>query len=516
VVRVFAILVLLSFFPPELGWSQPAQNLPEEQDYAFCYGLYHDGKYPLAAQELSRFIEKYPQSPKRPDATYMSADCLFQMGQSALSLRRFAAFCKEFPASSLRDDALFRMGEICFQEADFGKATQHFTAVISEYPKEDLAGEAAYWIGESKFKSGDTPAAQRYYQLCYTRYPQCKLADYAVYAEGWAFEKAGEFEKAVESYRQLAARFPKSPLVATTAVRTGSCSIHLQRYQQAIDLLTSARHGVSSEDDLGEIDYLIGEAYLSTGDHLRALKQYERFLTIHKGHRLERDVRYSLGWTFLKEDNFTKAAEIFGTLANGSDDIAQAALFRQGVALNLNKHRADALQAFSAVVARWPKGAYADDALYQSGLIYFDRKEYDTALATFGRLIKDYPSGDRIGEGFWMAGESHLALEDYRAAREAFHKAISSRGVPDDVAANALFQEGWTLEKMKEYAGASSAFADFIRHYPHHKRIDEAYFWLGESCFLQDDLEQALGPYDKVVRDFPSSAHHGEALYGKG
>jgi TolA-binding protein len=515
VLRVFALFLALTFMSYAIGLCQPGQNLSEEQDYAFCYGLFKDGKYPLAMQELSRVLEKYPQSSKQPDAMYMSADCLFQLKQTDLSLLRFAAFCKAFPASSLRDDALFRMGEICFQRGDYAKSIQHFTAVIAGYPKEQLAGESAYWIGESKFKSGDTAGALRYYQLCYTQYPECTLADYAAYSEGWALEKNGDVRKAIERYKEFRTRFPKSELVATASVRLGSCYIHLQQYQQAVDLLMKARAEISSEDDIGEIDYLIGEAYLATGDHLRALKQYERFLTMHKGHRLERDVRYSLGWTYLKEDNYAKAADIFGALATGSDDIAQAALFRKGVALNLKGRTAEALRAFSGVVSRWPRGAYADDALYQSGLVHFDRKEFTNAAEAFNRLIRAYPDGDRIGEAYWMAGETHLTGGDYPAARDAFHRAVSAKGVPDDVAGNALFQEGWTLEKLKEYAKASSVFSSFVQQYPHHKRLDQAYFWLGESFFLQDNMERALAYYSKVVTDFPASSRYVDALYGK-
>jgi outer membrane protein assembly factor BamD len=40
--------------------------------------------------------------------------------------------------------------------------------------------------------------------------------------------------------------------------------------------------------------------------------------------------------------------------------------------------------------------------------------------------------------------------------------------------------------------------------YPEYSRLDEVYFYLGESHFLMNQVDQALPYFTKVVTDYPS------------
>jgi hypothetical protein len=63
---VLAFLVVTHSADGQTDPSQQTVVLAEEQDYAFAIGLYKDGVYQLAEEQLARFLRRYPSSLKKP------------------------------------------------------------------------------------------------------------------------------------------------------------------------------------------------------------------------------------------------------------------------------------------------------------------------------------------------------------------------------------------------------------------------------------------------------------------
>ena len=508
----FSIFILAC--AASIAFSQQIQSITEEQDYAFCYGLHKDGQYQLAYEELEKFLLKYPNSAKRADAYFLSGECLFALNQFTGATQRYESFLTNFPNSLLADDALFRLGEIAYTSKNYQNAATTFKRVLDKYSDSDLAGEAAYWIGESSFKLNEFRDALKFYQVSYELYPNNRLASYALYSVGWTHEQTKEYKKALESFQQLPAKFPQSELTSSARVRVGECYYHLKDYRKAIEYLTLSRPQITQENELAEADYLIGESYYNVEDYLNALFKYEDFLKNHKGHRLEREVKYSLGWTYLQEKNYEKPAALFDELAQGTDELAHASLFRKGIAQKLGGQKAEARATF--MICSQANGAYSDNAMYEIGLLQYDEKNYKEAKASFTKVTKDFPSSDVLAQSYRMLGETNLMLNAYSEAREAFKAASSTKDAPRDVTADAEFQEAWSLIKLKQYDEAAAQFAQFVKSYPQNSKVDEAYFWLGEAYFNAGNFQQSATNYNQVVNLYPKSSKFVEALYGLG
>jgi tol-pal system protein YbgF len=504
------ILVVFS-----ISIAQEIQPLSEEQDYAFGHGLYKDAQYQLAYEELTKFLQKYPRSGKRPDAYFLTAECLYSLQRTNPALQRFEGFVREFPQSSLRDDALFRMGEIQFGAKNYKGAVQRFGEVLQLYPRSDLAGEAAYWLGESHFRQNNLADALKYYGVCVENYPRGRLADYALYSMGWGLEQSGEYRRALEQYRTFLEKFPESKLASAVRVRIGESHYHLKEYKKAIEYLTGAKASIAGTDERGEAAYLIAESRYNLEDYAGAMLQYQSFLQEFPGHRLEREARYSLAWTFLKEKNPQKAAALFGELTGRQDDLAHAALFRKGIAHKMSGKSRDAEQVFADVVRREPRGAFADNALYELGLLQYEAKAYGTARSSLDRLVREYSASDVLTEAYRMLGETLLAQDSLAEAARAFRSASSREG-PEDVVLEALFQDGWTHYTLKKFEESTSRLALFLKRAPNHPRAGEAYFWLAEGLYQRGRFGDAAANYNKVVTAFPGSGKLVDALYGLG
>jgi TolA-binding protein len=499
-----------------LGFSVSihAQGIQEGQDYAFGYGLYKDGMYQQAYEELSKFVQNYPSSLRRPEASFLLADCAFKLGKYDEASLRFESFTKDYPNSSLRADAFFRLGESCFDSGQYEKATVRFKLVLDEYDKSPLAGEAAYWLGESYLRLNEFDLALKYYQVSFESYPANRLADYAVYSAGWASEKKGEYAGAIDYYSKLINARKASELRGTCIVRVGACRLALKQYQETIKGLSSAMPSLVDSSERGEAVYLIGEAYYNLGEYASAEKQYTSLRSNYPGHKLFRDATYSLGWTYLKQNQYQRAAETFEEIAHGSDELAHAAAFRHAIALKFAGNEAAARAALESILSPQQGGSYSDNAAYELGLMNYESKDYATARQNFSAVVDSFPDSDVRAEAYRMLGETEIALKNYDGAQKAFRAAASEKNAPADIVSEALFQEGWSLYKLKKYQEAIDRLEEFTKQFPSNEKTTDAAYWIAEALYQLGEYSAAREQYVKVVQAEPRHEKFEDALYG--
>jgi len=93
--KIVIILCTYLFFSSAL-FSQ-TDLLKEKQDYAVIYGLYKDGLYDLAYEEINKFLEKYPNSQNTSDAVFIKAECLFKQDKFKEAINEYNEFIIKYP-----------------------------------------------------------------------------------------------------------------------------------------------------------------------------------------------------------------------------------------------------------------------------------------------------------------------------------------------------------------------------------------------------------------------------------
>ncbi|HEY5616163.1 MAG TPA: tetratricopeptide repeat protein, partial [Bacteroidota bacterium] len=425
---VASSIILSVVFQPALYCQSSvpgaSSTVVEEQDFTFAYGLYKDNLFQNALEQLNAFVTKYPNSIRRGEAEFLGIECRYQLGGYQDVVRLAGRYVKEYPATQLTDDAYFRLGEAHLKLKNIPDALGAFKTVLDNFGDRELAGEAAYWIGEASVRVQDYDAALKYYTIAYEHYPNNRLRDYALYSVAWSNQQKKDYPKAVEWYEKLVVEFPQSGLVSASKVRVGECYYYVKDYQRAIDYLMSAKPAIIEAQEKAEADYLIAEAYYHLEQYAGAQQLYEGFLNAHTGNKLEREVIYALGWSFMKQQKFTPAAETFGRLSSGNDALAHAGLYRKGVATKFAGDRKGAVQIFQDVVARAPMGEFSDNALYDAGIISFDEKQYPAAKGFFEQVVNGYPKSDVLADAYRMAGECLVIEGNFEQAFSMFEKAL--------------------------------------------------------------------------------------------
>jgi len=103
----------------------------------------------------------------------------------------------------------------------------------------------------------------------------------------------------------------------------------------------------------------------------------------------------------------------------------EATAYRSALDLYFARQYAPAIASFQDLLARWPQGAYADNATYWIGESQYGLADYAAALASFQLVLTSYPKSAKADDAQLKLGYCHLKLGDTRRAGEEFRKLVS-------------------------------------------------------------------------------------------
>jgi len=301
------------------------------------------------------------------------------------------------------------MASVIFQP---GKKTKYVAP-----GEEEISGNAAelFQIGQTAEKEGNTKRAIKAYKSLVKRHPKDALAAGALFRAAELQEQNHDYFRAAESFRQLVEKYPGSP-----------------HFDEAI-----------------EGQFRIGEVYLA-GKKLR-------ILGIPVASSLERAV--------------TIFASVVRTAPYGK--YTARAQFDIGLAREKQGANDAAIEAYQAVVNKFPNEPIAVDAQYQIGYIWFHASRTGT---------KDMAA----------AGNAKTAFQDFLFHYPNSEKAAQARdnlNLLEQKQTSSSFEVAKFYDKQKYYRAAVIYYNEVIRQQPGStesdrakKRIDELRTKVGEAA----------------------------------
>jgi outer membrane protein assembly factor BamD len=314
--------------------------------------------------------------------------------------------------------------------------------------EEEISGNAAelFKIGETAEKEGNLKRAIRAYKTLVKRHPRDKLAPTALYHAGQLQEQLHMYTPAADSFRELVERYPSSP-----------------NFEQAI-----------------EGQFRVGEAYLN-GKKLKVLG-------IAVASALDRAVAIFA--------NVVRTAPYGKYTARAQFDI--------GLAREKQGANDAAIQAYQAVVDKFPNEPIAVDAQYQIGYIWFTAAQRGTkdaaaaasAKTAFQDFLFHYPKSEKAAQA-----RANLDILEHKQTANSYKVAKF-------------------YDKQKYYRAAVIYYNEVIRQQPGSeesneakKRIDQLRAKLGDAA-LQPALAVAQSGKKKSEARGPRTAGTGSAKPG--
>src|SRR5881227_2248853 len=314
--------------------------------------------------------------------------------------------------------------------------------------EEEMSGDAAelYQTGQKAEKDGDIKRAIRAYKTLVRRHPKDALAPTALYRAAQLQEQTRQYTPAADSYLQLVERYPSSP--------------HF--------------------DDAVEGQFRVGEVYLN-GKKLKVLG-------IPIASSLDRAV--------------TIFANVVRTAPHGK--YTARAQFDIGLCREKQGANDAAIQAYQAVVDKFPNEPIAVDAQYQIGYIWFtaaqkgtkDAAAANNAKTAFQDFLFHYPKSEKAAQA-----RANLDLLEHKQTANSYKVAKF-------------------YDKQKYYRAAVIYYNEVIRQQPGSeesneakKRIDQLRAKFGDAA-LQPALPMGQASKKKSDMHGARTAESGSAKPG--
>ncbi len=98
--------------------------------------------------------------------------------------------------------------------------------------------------------------------------------------------------------------------------------------------------------------------------------------------------------------------------------------------------------------------------------------------------------------------QNAVESKEDRAEKSTAAKAVSV-DIPKDLSAEMHYKRAYEKVSVAAYPEAVSWFKEFLARHPDHKYADNAYYWLGEVYLVQDDPKNAVIAFSTGLKKYP-------------
>ncbi len=500
--------------------------------------LFDEGRYreSLAAHRL--YLSAYAEFAAAAgvsveEAVFRQAECLRLLGEeSAVADSADAWFAESLALYStvenyLAAEARFWQGTIHQARRDSAAALAQFEQVMAEEAAPELACRALLEIARLRREQSDVLYAQ-----ILTQCADEDVRGLAALVLGRRYRQAGRGE---EAHRVLESISPTQPQYAYAQIELAQWYVDAGKGDEAIALI--ARQIAQTPN--AELTAQLGLLYQGRGEHEQALLRLREALPQLAG-ATAAAAQVGLGWSLYKTGQYEAAwaARQTGALVgdqqrtllqamsacaqtlkdNGRMERVYRAMVEEEETrveglLGLGQWYLDQGQAAQAATQVRPLLAHAGRAWLLLGRALVAQDSLAGARAALEDGLAQVADPGQAAEFHFELGSVALGMRDYEAAARAFSAALelaSRRGLQ----ATALFYLGHSRQAQGHRAGARAAFAELIAEYSDQPQASEAAWLIGELYYEDEEYEQALAYYERVVGDWPTSKDAPEALYG--
>lgn len=233
------------------------------------------------------------------------------------------------------------------------------------------------------------------------------------------YARIGKTAEAEHWYRTGLTQYPKSKFASQGHYELAELLYSQGRYREAIGHYGKALEGGLTPEQKREALLKIAEAYLKSGEPLKAAQRLEEFAKM-----------------FLE------------------DERASRALFLAGESYRKAKRSEDARRCWQRLSANYPTSPFAPKALWGLAELAESEGNEKLALQTYQKIVERYPQSAEAAKANARLAVWHYRKGDYKSAAKAYTEALKAT---PDLIKEALQSEAirklW--QKLKEQIGSA-------------------------------------------------------------
>ncbi|WP_343303173.1 tetratricopeptide repeat protein [Chitinophaga niabensis] len=443
---------------------------PKQQEISrFNYGKlsFELGYQDAAITELTTFVNNYPRSEYNKEAR----EILVQLFANTNNYKEAIAILEQLPEKS---PAVLR----AYQKVAYGRATQLVNdqqlaeadrlldiALANPYDKQ-IGQLAQFWKAEIALRQNNTDKAinslQAYFDAGNTPVSGEANTQTASYNMGYSLLKKEQYATALPYFESAQrASGPNAGRITNDAVlRAADCYYMLRDFAKA----TALYDRIINANEPGA-DYATYQKSIILGiqgKHNEKLALLKQLATSYPGSNFTNESEMEIADTYLSDERFTEA-----------------------------------IPYLKNVLQKQPNGPNAPKALVKLGLAYFNTNQDNTALQYFRQVVEKFPNSTEANEALQSIRTIYVEqgkTDDYLALLKASGKSVSA-SAEDSI----TYAAAETRFSNADYAGAITAFTNYLQKYPNGQFALQASFYKAECLYNNKDYANALPAYEFVL-----------------
>jgi tetratricopeptide (TPR) repeat protein len=435
----------------------------------------------------------------------------FEKKQYAKSLSYLEDYVNR--SKKVRREDLYELSYSYYQAAQYAKAIEGFKQLSGK--EDSLSQHSMYLLGDSYLKTGQKANARNAFLFSSSNNSNPTQREISRFNYAKLSYELGYQDEALKSLRTFLNDYPNSEYREETIELLVGALANTNNYRDALALLEGIKNPSQSVQRLlprilyGRATELINDGRLAEANSLLdralkdpnnasvlplvnfwkgelayrnnniddAIKYYYAYLNAGaptSGEANAKTVKYNLGYSYYRKENYPVAKSFFEPLATNvslsSDALTQDAYIRTADAYYMARSFAQAKTMYDNVIKfSWPAEDYAT---FQKAMIsgINNSTEKITLLNT---MTRKFPQSSLVGDANMEVANSYLADERFRDAIPYLNNIINSSG-NSSLKPQAYLKLGITYYNLNNNDNAITQFRQILTSYPNSDEADDA------------------------------------------
>jgi len=416
-----------------------SKKVKREDLYELSYAQYQNGEY-------SKAIEGFKQLSGKEDslsqhAMYLLGDSYLRTNQKANARNAFLFAASNSSNSTQKEIARFNYAKLSYELGYQDETLKGLKTFLLDYPNSQYRDEAIELLVGALTNTNNYKEA-------------------LTLLEG--------IQSPSQTVRKLLPRILYGR--ATELISDG-------RFSEADALLDKVLKDPNSGAVLPLANFWKGEIAYRSNRIDEAIKYYYAYLNAGapvSGEANEKNVKYNLGYTYYRKENYSVAKTFFEPLATNvslsSDALTQDAYVRTADVYFMSKNYSQAKTMYDNVIRMsWPAEEYAT---FQKAMITGINNPTEK-INLLNTMMRKFPQSGLVADANMEIANTYLAQERFREAIPSLNNVVNAAG-NNSMKPQALLKLGIAYYNLNNNDNAVTAYKQLLNQYPNSPEADDA------------------------------------------
>ena len=450
---------------------------------------------------------------------------------------------------TVQDEAIFNAGKVKFDLERFSEAIVILKGYVKTYSKGKHVAESNELISEAYLHSNNYMEAIAYIEGLKIKTPRI-IGTYqrVTYLKGVELYNNDKYPEAVAMFQKSLYENVDRNIALACHFYKGEIYAIGQRYDDAIESYANVFKIAQADQHplYYKARYGIGYAYFNTKKYDNASRHFREYVE-NQNPNLDpetyADALIRLADCYYVNKQYDDALKVYDKATTYARADVDYVLFQKGLMYEISDKVAEAKSVYEELMRNYPNAAYYDDALYHKALLEFEKngsyavaidgftsvinlkspslylpealkrralannnlKNYAEAIEDYKRIVNDFPTYFDSPVDILESLHSCLVSANRESEYDDIYTKIKNANPKNDKFADLEYKNAETLFNKQKYPQAIKAFQDFIATYPTTNALADAYFYIGEANFRNNDKIEALKAFEQVIQNGKSN-----------